>query len=155
MRGELAEGDYAHLLSIDIDGQRARESLRLGPDAPYYLHLVLKKHARDEGALLLLKSLTRGGGEVWIEEGLPLLVYSLMDNELYTEAEKTCGDYLRKKKDPSLKMRKAYLESLYWQHRDSEVLRQLEERFSPLERSELPELLCLKVICSVMQLVGV
>jgi soluble lytic murein transglycosylase len=148
IREDFRRGDFARLTGITVAEEVARESLRLGPGAPYYLYFVFKERQREEEALLFLESVVRWGTGIWREEGAHLLGKILLERDALEEAESWMRLFLQKTGDPSPRVKKLHIEALYWQHRDREVLDRLEREFTPDDFAEIPELLLFRAVSS-------
>ena len=155
VKSELKNANYSLFETIDFTEKSIREVLKLGNKAPYYFYYIFKDMDRPEEALQLLR-LQKQKGESFIKaESLFLLLNTLIEAELYREAEITAWAYLDKTTEPrNLNLiKKAYIESLYWQHKDAEVLKHLSDIYTEAELHETPELLLFRAVstCRIFQ----
>lgn len=147
--GRLANGDYSFLEKIDFKKHKIDEALKIEPGAPFFLGAVFSSLGRDDLASSLYKSgwqrlqgqwkfLT---GESWLS--------LLLEKKYYVTAEKLAdrfiGEYPGFERIDEIK--KAYIEALYWQKKDLQVLKSLEVHF-PREPYFDPELLLFKTVSS-------
>lgn len=142
VRANLESRSYEFLQSVTFADYPEREVLKLGPEAPFYLALILSELNRQEASQKMLRFLAKRGSPLWRAEAVNLLLKTLIEHNRYEEAEDLASVYLKRKKFPQHhdRIKKMYVESLYWQRRDQEVLTRIEDLFTEAEISDEAEL---------------
>jgi hypothetical protein len=150
VRNRLKDSSYSFLHSVPFDEYPVDEALKLGPEAPYYLSLILRDLDREEISLQMLELLAKKGSAFWRAEGVNLLLETLVEKEQYQEAEEVASTYLKREADSRhrAQIRKMYIESLYWQHRDEGVLQHLKGLFTDEEIEENADLSLFRAVSS-------
>ncbi len=145
-RERLERGDSSLLSQVQLDEGTARQALRLGPEAPYYLALRFGELGRSAEAEVMLRLEVRRGAGIWKEAAAVELLQQLLGQERYSEAEELGEEALRWAKHPPLRaaVERGLVEALYWQERDREVL----ERLAGAAGKEDDELVLFKAVSS-------
>ena len=120
----LAAGDSGFLATVDWSKADPSEALTLGPQAPFYLSLVLQPLAPPEITRRMLELAWTRGGRPWKEEAGVSLAAALLGDKDYGKAIETARAVLSLRPGPSaaLARRAARIlaEALYW-NRDDEL----------------------------------
>ncbi len=150
VRADLRESRYGFLESIDLAEYPDGEVLRLGAEAPFYLALILKEQKRDAVAEQMLRLLCKRGSSHWRAEATNRLLTELLERDRYEEAAALASEYLKKKRffRHYDRIKKMYVESLYWQYRDEEVLKNMHELFTEEEITADAELTLFRSVSS-------
>lgn len=150
VRTNLENRSYEFLHSIAFTDYPEAEVLKLGPEAPFYLALILKALNREEASQQMLRLLAKRGNPHWRAEAVNLLLENLIGHNRYEEAEELASSYLKRKKFSRHRHRikKMYVESLYWQHRDQEVLNRMKGLFTEEEINADAELTLFRSVSS-------
>jgi hypothetical protein len=133
-RQRLKSSQYDFLTSVDFENRSPKEVFSLGPGAAYYLALIFQELGRHENSLELIRLQARGKKGIWSEESRLFMLEKLLENESYAEAESLAKEYLRDARSPSYKalIHLLYIEALYWQEKDRDVLNHLKKNFSEI-----------------------
>ena len=150
VRANLESRSYEFLQSITFADYPEGEVLKLGPEAPFYLALILSELDREEASQRMLRFLAKRGSPLWRAEAVNLLLKTLIEHNRYEEAEDLASIYLKRKKFPQHqdRIKKMYVESLYWQHRDQEALTRMEDLFTEEDISDDAELTLFRSVSS-------
>jgi len=146
----LREGDYACLEEAgreeDVESH-LRHVFRLGPGAAYYVALICTDLGQPERSAELLELQVKRREPPWSQESRLLLAHGMIAAEEYAAAEALLEKAAVRERSPEYRARLVhrYLEALYWQQKDREVLELLDrirrdpayEHFDPPAFAEL------------------
>jgi len=146
----LESRSYEFLQSITFADYPEGEVLKLGPEAPFYLAFILSELNREEASQKMLRFLAKRGSPLWRAEAVKLLLKNFIEHNRYREAEDLASRYLKRKKFPHHhdRIKKMYIESLYWQHKDQEALMRMQDLFTEKEISDDAELTLFRSVSS-------
>lgn len=120
----LADGDTGILATIDWSKADPSEALRLGPQAPFYLSIVLQPLVPPGISRRMLELAWARGGRPWKEEAGALLAAALLEDKDYGRGIETARAVLSLRPVPSAALARraarTLAEALYW-NRDDEL----------------------------------
>ncbi len=134
VREKLSNSDFNFLYLIDYENYSSKEILKLGEEAPFYFYFIFKRLYLDEKSLDMLYLMHRGGDGIYADEAVSILMETLLEYEEYQEVENAALSYLWRMPDSNYKydIRKAYIEALYWQKKDNQVINSIDSLFNEL-----------------------
>jgi soluble lytic murein transglycosylase-like protein len=121
---ELAQGRYASLATVEFPTQDPEEALGLSTQAPYYLSFVFDSLGRPAQSLSMLEIAWSRSPSPWKEEAGVRLAERYNAQKSWDRALGTAQRLLAAKPGPSLeaRVRRAFVEALYWTKQDASVL---------------------------------
>ena len=123
--GIVASGDTSYIVQLDIGEVDLEEVLDYMPGAGFFHAILAKENGREDLYPLLLETEWEYGEGFWrLQAGELLARYRLAEND-YVRAEELASELVNMGAD-SLRFRHLYIETLYWQKRDEEVLTHLD-----------------------------
>jgi hypothetical protein len=139
----IASRDFSYLIELDAESVDLEEILEYAPGAAYFHAYLAAESGRADLFPPLLEIEWQNGSRFWRLLAGEALARHLLDSRDYSRAEELSASLIEAAgSDP--RYRQLHIESLYWQHRDEEVLQEL-AGFPREARAELQEPLDLEL----------
>jgi hypothetical protein len=150
LAARLQRGDLSFLRGIRPQDVRLDEIMQFAPGAAYYAAHMLSGPDADSyaGRLLLLE--WQRGARPWKYQAGAELAARYIGEKRYAEAQEVVSSLLKDGKGAfnARELEKLYIETLYWQERDQELLLKLNEPAGAGPDAADPELLLFKAVAS-------
>ncbi|MBT3272170.1 MAG: transglycosylase SLT domain-containing protein [Spirochaetales bacterium] len=144
----IESGDTSFLHDLNTEESDLGEIIELGPGAAYFLAFVSMDIGREDLYPLLLEQEIENADRRWTLLAGNELVRHWISLKEYMKAERIALQMIEKAPDDG-NVRKLYIESLYWQKRDLEVLEKLPELMTAdMDTIELSELSLFQAVSS-------
>jgi hypothetical protein len=154
VKEKLKSADYSFINQIDFKRKSPREVRVLGPGAYFYFSFIFSSLEQGTGEIVYSQNMLLEewihGKKLWKDEAGFSYLQALSEKEDYQLLEIHSLQYIKKNKK-SLNLteaKKLYIEALYWQQKDEDVLAALSRYFpeTGLLAEEQPELLLFKAV---------
>ena len=134
VREKLNNSDFNFIYLIDFEKYSGTEILKLGEDAPFYFYHIFKELNLNVKAMEILNLLHKRGQGIYSNEAVLILLETLLENEEYEEIEDKALSFLWRIPDSPItfSVQRAYIEALYWQKKDNEVITHINNLFNDL-----------------------
>ncbi|MBA7660882.1 hypothetical protein ES703_68888 [subsurface metagenome] len=148
VRFRIRYSDYSFLRHLDISRKNRSQVFKLGPGAAYYFYFILQDLGFVDSASGMLRLQWDKGGGIWKEEAGLIFLADILKKEDYPLTERLAGQMLPRMVTHSAKRRceRLLLEALYWQKKDSELLKRLDS--FELDEEEDAELKLFRAVSS-------
>ncbi len=123
--GIIASGDTSYLKNLDLADTDLTEILQYGPGSAYFHAYLAREIGREDLYGPLLEVEWRKGEQPWRLISGEELAHYYIEAGRYAEAEDIATGLLAAEDAPRYKL--LYIEAIYWQFRDTEVLAALDE----------------------------
>lgn len=135
----IRHNNIEFLRHIDYDSVRFEEIFRLGEGSAYYMSFFYEKLDMEWMAESMLRVQWKDGSGVWRREASYVLLRKLLQQEDY-EAAEMLGKSVIETFPSDIALHRMYIESIYWQEKTAEVLREIEKhaRIMALGEQEKP-----------------